>query len=76
MRWDIFQFWNAVHYLGGDLRLLLGEDNEREYGVETGVRFLFGITATLYYRYEKQVDIDFVGGAEELHHMVGVRIEI
>lgn len=76
MRWDIFQVWNAVHYLGGDLRFLLGEDNEREYGVETGVRFLFGITATLYYRYEKQVDIDFVGGAEELHHMAGVRIEI
>jgi hypothetical protein len=76
MRWDIYQVWNAVHYLGADMRLLLGEFDEREYGVETGFRFLFGITATLYYRYEKQVDIDFVGGAEEFHHMIGMRIEI
>jgi len=76
VRWDTFQAWNAVHYLGGDVHLLLGEDNEREYGVETGFRFLFGVSATLYYRYEKQVNIDFVSGAEELHHMAGVKIEI
>ncbi|HPJ40546.1 MAG TPA: hypothetical protein PLT75_19065 [Spirochaetota bacterium] len=44
--------------------------------METGFRFLFGVSATLYYRYEKQVNIDFVSGAEELHHMAGVKIEI
>lgn len=76
LRWDTIQISDIVHYLSADMHVLAGETDDREYGVETGVRFRYGLTATMYYRYEKQVNIDFVGGAEEYHHMVGVRIEI
>ena len=75
VRWDIARVFRTVPYFSPDIRIQRGESGEREYGVETGVRFGTGIALSLYHRWERAADIDAAGGNSVRHHLIGFRVE-
>jgi hypothetical protein len=76
MRWDVIVRRNTVLYVMPDIHYIRGDLSDLEYGIEPGVRMVAGFTVMLYYRYEYRVNIDRVGGMDERHHLIGIRVEI
>ncbi len=76
MRWDVFIWEKLIPYVMPDIHYLRGDISDIEYGIEPGVRMIAGFTVMLYYRYEYRVNIDRVGGMDERHHLIGIRLEI
>lgn len=75
VRWDAFRCLAAVPYLASSVHLLAGERSAAEYSGEAGLRMRFGVTMSLFYRYNRQVNLDRAGGMSERQQMAGVWAE-
>jgi hypothetical protein len=76
MRIDVLRYGCALFGLAGDACTMRGGLDSYTWGVEGNGRLELGYAAILYYRYERQVDLERVDGSAERHHLAGVRIEI
>lgn len=76
MRIDVLRYGCALFGLAGDACAMRGGIDSHTWGVEGDGRLELGYAAILYYRYERQVDLERADGSAERHHLAGVRIEI
>jgi hypothetical protein len=74
-RWDILRYKKRIPYLEGNLNLLIGDNLDIEYYIESGIRFHDVGDITFFGRYQHKENMDYFGGYDEDYLLAGVRFE-
>jgi len=53
-----------------------GKQNNYKYSIEQGLIFNTTIPLLVYYSFKRDIDIDTIGGASDLYHVIGIRLKI
>jgi len=63
-------------YISLQILYFTGKQNNYEYTIEHGFILNSIIPLIVYYSFKRDIDIDTIGGASDLYHVIGIRLKI
>lgn len=76
LQYNIINLNYITPYISSSYNILVNNKNDTLYAVESGVYFPTYVMLSVYYRFQKIINIDRIDGISEKHHLIGLRIEL